>query len=56
VDVVFWAVLIDVGACTLQVMDSFGFPFLTGRSTHDSHQVGERINRVFENGLRRYSR
>lgn len=30
------------------------YPFLTGRSTQDSHLVGELIRKVLEEGLRRY--
>ena len=30
------------------------YPFLTGRSTQDSHLVGELMVQVLENGLRRY--
>jgi hypothetical protein len=30
------------------------YPFLTGRSTQDSHLVGELMIEVLENGLRRY--
>ena len=30
------------------------YPFLTGRSTQDSHKVGELMVEVLENGLRRY--
>ena len=30
------------------------YPFLTGRSTQDSHLVGELMVQVLEKGLRRY--
>ena len=30
------------------------YPFLTGRSTQDSHFVGELMVEVLENGLKRY--
>ncbi len=40
-----------VGRTLSTILD---YPFLTGRSTQDSHLVGELIVQVLENGLRRY--
>jgi putative intracellular protease/amidase len=40
-----------VGRTRSTVLD---YPFLTGRSTQDSHLVGEKIVEVLENGLRRW--
>jgi putative intracellular protease/amidase len=40
-----------VGRTRSTILD---FPFLTGRSTQDSHLVGELMVEVLENGLRRY--
>jgi putative intracellular protease/amidase len=40
-----------VGRTTSTILD---YPFLTGRSTQDSHLVGELMVKVLEEGLRRY--
>ena len=40
-----------VGRTQSTILD---YPFLTGRSTQDSHLVGEKIVEVLENGLRRW--
>jgi putative intracellular protease/amidase len=40
-----------VGRTRSMVLD---YPFLTGRSTQDSHAVGEKIVEVLEQGLKRY--
>ena len=40
-----------VGRTTSTILD---YPYLTGRSTQDSHLVGELMVQVLENGLKRY--
>jgi hypothetical protein len=41
----------NVGHATSVIVD---FPFITGRSTPDSTQTGEKLVEVLEHGLRRF--